>query len=96
MSEQAKAEKEGVRTSASLKKKRIIENTREERADNSTNVKSKRGKVNTELKVAAAATREACKAVKENLDATYESPYQQEFDRIASKHKAVEKRKRKK
>ena len=34
--EQAKAEKEEVRTSASLKKKRITEDTKEERADNST------------------------------------------------------------
>ena len=45
MSEQAKAEKEEVRTSASRKKKRITEDTKEERADNSANAKSEREKV---------------------------------------------------
>ena len=35
-------------------------------------------------------------AAKENLDATYEDLYQQEFDKIASEYKAVKKRKRRK
>ncbi len=96
VSEQAKAEKEEVRTSASLKKKRITEDTKEERADNSANAKSEREKVSTELKAAVTAAREAYKAAKENLDATYEDLYQQEFDKIASEYKAVKKRKRRK
>ena len=96
VSEQAKAEKEEVRTSASRKKKRITEDTKEERADNSANAKSEREKVSTELKAAVTAAREAYKAAKENLDATYEDLYQQEFDKIASEYKAVKKRKRRK
>ena len=40
--------------------------------------------------------REAYKGAKENLDATYEDLYQQEFDKIASEYKAVKKRKRRK
>ena len=39
---------------------------------------------------------ELYKAAKENLDATYEDLYQQEFDKIASEYKAVKKRKRRK
>ena len=96
VSEQAKAEKEEVRTSASRKKKRITEDTKEERADNSANAKSEREKVSAELKAAVTAAREAYKAAKENLDATYEDLYQQEFDKIASEYKAVKKRKRRK
>ena len=96
MSEQAKVEKEEVRTSASRKKKRITEDAKEERADNSANAKSEREKVSTELKAAVPAAREAYKAAKENLDATYEELYQQEFDKIASEYKAVKKRKRRK
>lgn len=45
---------------------------------------------------AVTAAREAYKAAKENLDATYEDLYQQEFDKIASEYKAVKKRKRRK
>lgn len=96
VSEQAKAEKEEVRTSTSRKKKQITEDTKEERADNSANAKSEREKVSTELKAAVTAAREAYKAAKENLDATYEALYQQEFDKIASEYKAVKKRKRRK
>ena len=96
VSEQAKVEKEEVRTSASRKKKRITEDAKEERADNSANAKSEREKVSTELKAAVTAAREAYKAAKENLDATYEELYQQEFDKIASEYKAVKKRKRRK
>lgn len=58
--------------------------------------KSEREKVSTELKAAVTAAREAYKAAKENLDATYEELYQQEFDKIASEYKAVKKRKRRK
>ena len=70
--------------------------SKEERADNSANAKSEREKVSTELKAAVTAAREAYKAAKENLDATYEELYQQEFDKIASEYKAVKKRKRRK
>lgn len=66
------------------------------RADNSANAKSEREKVSAELKAAVTAAREAYKAAKENLDATYEDLYQQEFDKIASEYKAVKKRKRRK
>ena len=58
--------------------------------------KSEREKVSAELKAAVTAAREAYKAAKENLDATYEDLYQQEFDKIASEYKAVKKRKRRK
>jgi hypothetical protein len=70
--------------------------SKEERADNSANAKSEREKVSTELKAAVTAAREAYKGAKENLDATYEDLYQQEFDKIASEYKAVKKRKRRK
>lgn len=70
--------------------------SKEERADNSANAKSEREKVSAELKAAVTAAREAYKAAKENLDATYEDLYQQEFDKIASEYKAVKKRKRRK
>lgn len=72
------------------------EKVKEEQADNSANAKSEREKVSTELKAAVTAAREAYKAAKENLDATYEELYQQEFDKIASEYKAVKKRKRRK
>lgn len=45
MSNPVKVEKEEVRTSASRKKKRITEDAKEERADNSANAKSEREKV---------------------------------------------------
>ena len=47
-----------VRTSASRKKKRITEDTKEERADNSANAKSEREKVSAELKAAVTITEE--------------------------------------
>ena len=74
---------------------KVTKKTSKERSSNSQDAKEQRQVVATELKGAIAAAREAYKAAKSQLDASYEEIYQREFDKIAASFPKVSKSKKK-
>lgn len=82
----ASSNKDSTLASAASNKQAAAQKTKDDKAANTASAKEEREQVASELKSAIAAAREAYKVAKTNVDASYETIYQQEYDKILSKY----------
>lgn len=80
-----------LRENAAIDKANVTEETKAEKTKNSEDAATQRQEVAYELKSSISAAREAYKLAKENIDASYEEIYQQEFDKILAENPATNK-----
>lgn len=80
-----------LKENAVIDKANVTEETKAEKTKNSEDATTQRQQVSFELKSSIAAAREAYKLAKENIDASYEEIYQQEFDKILAENPSEKK-----
>lgn len=80
-----------LRENAVIDKANVTEETKAEKTKNSEDATTQREQVASELKSSIAAAREAYKLAKENIDASYDEIYQQEFDKILAENPSEKK-----
>ena len=80
-----------LKENAVIDKANVVEETKAEKTKNSEDATTQRQQVSFELKSSISAAREAYKLAKENIDASYEEIYQQEFDKILAENPSEKK-----
>lgn len=83
-----------IRNDAKADKATVTEETKIQKSEASASAKAEKEQVSLQLKSAISAAREAYKQIKANITASYETIYQNEYDKIKSEYAKTSKRKK--